>query len=585
MPASTHTSLTLLSLLFAVSLSAGGIAAPHVFFARDYGVVPGQATSSTESIQGALDAVQEHIRTTGQPCELRFDPGRHLLAPRAGAQGWRIFRLTHASNLTINGNGAEFIITDPRHGLLSLSECENIHIRDLVIDYDPLPFTAGHIRAIHLDLRAIDIEIAAPHPLPDAPHFTEQQTYGYPLDPDVPGRLRDGCHNACFAKRVEPLPNGLFRIHMRPPTGPGELKNLHVGDKWAQLSRQGGGDLFMVSSSQNVTFQGITSYAATAGHYVSANTSGLKILACKALIKPGRWKGGNADGIHVQNPRSGPLIEDCHFEGLGDDGANIYRKPFKATAVSPSGELTLQVLPRGVFLPGDTVEFFDPLTGLITHHAVITAVNVSKKQLTLDSPPPPVRTGAGKDATQIYRKSPGQEFVIRNSKFLNLRRHGTIAKTSGLIEGCTYSGTSNAALAVMNEPGWPEGLYAENLRIQNNRFEHSAFEHNVISQKTPLLLIKANRLGSPVTTPGLHGTLEITGNTFAQWHYAALSLRNTGIARIHGNHFLPAANSGPAIRIAHNTDVLVEQNTFPSTATLEKQVIDEGGNTTLRILP
>ncbi|WP_043584269.1 right-handed parallel beta-helix repeat-containing protein [Geminisphaera colitermitum] len=577
--------LSLFALLCAASLSGSEIIPPHLHLARDYGIVPGQTTSATESIQRALDAVQEHARTTGHHCELRFEPGRHLLAPKAGAQGWRLFRLTNASNITINGNGAEFIITNPRYGFLGLSNSENIHIRDFVIDYDPIPFTAGHIRAIHPELRAIDIEIAAPHPLPDAPHFTEQQTYGYPLDPLIPGRLRDGCHNAYFAKHVEPLPNGVFRIHMRPPTGPGELKNLHIGDKWAQLSRQGGGDLFMVSSSKNVTFQSITTYAATAGHYVSSNTSGLSILACKALIKPGRWKGGNADGVHVQNPRSGPHIEDCHFEGLGDDGANIYRKPFKATAISPTGELTLQVLPHGTFLPGDQIEFFDPLTGLITHHATITAVNVSKKQLTLapsDTSLPPIRTGTGKDTTQIYRKNPDQEFVIKNTKFLNLRRHGTIAKTSGLIEGCTYSGTSSAALAVMNEPGWPEGLYAENLRILKNRFEQSAFEH---SRKTPLIIIKANSLGSPVTTPGLHGTLEITGNTFAQWQYAALSLRNTRVARIHDNHFLPEANSGPAIRIAHNTDVVVEQNTFPSTTTLGKQVIDEGGNTTLRILP
>lgn len=589
MPAFDLSFLTRVFLLFgplcasaALLAAADQPAAPHLVFARDHGAVPGQDGSSTEAIRRALDAAQEHVRITGQLCEVRFEPGRYRLAPQSDVEGWRIFRLSEARRLTINGNGAEFVITHPRYGFASISGCEDIEIRDLTIDYDPLPFSAGYVRAVHLDLNAIDVEAVDPHPPLDAPHFTDQRTYGYPLDPDVPGRLRDGSHNVYFAERTEPVSGRVFRIHMRSPTGPGQLRDLRVGDKWTQLSRQGGGDLFMVSSSRNVTLRDIVSYAATSGHYVSANSSGLKIIACRALIKPGRWKGGNADGIHVQNPRSGPVVEDCHFEGLGDDGVNIYRRPFKAVARLATNELVLETLPRGAFAPGDEVEFFDPLTGLIGGTARIVSIDLPGRRLVLDAPAGDIRTGTGREATQIYRKSPGQEFAVRNTRFLNLRRHGVIAKTGGLIEGCLFSGTSNAALAVMNEPAWPEGLYADRTVIRGNTFEHSGFEHG---GKIPTIDIRANSIGGPMTTPGLHGVVEIEGNTFSHWRHAALALRNTTTALIRDNRFEPGADSGPALRLAHNSDVTVEQNTFPSGTAPGTQVIDEGGNGSLRILP
>ena len=35
----------------------------------------------------------------------------------------------------------------------------------------------------------------------------------------------------------------------------------------------------------------------------------------------------DADGVHCQQNRSGPVIEDCYFEGMADDAINIYAPP------------------------------------------------------------------------------------------------------------------------------------------------------------------------------------------------------------------------------------------------------------------
>ena len=76
----------------------------------------------------------------------------------------------------LNGNGAQLINT-ARGSTLTISSSSHVTIRDLTIDYDPLPFTQGTIAAF--DKAALQITVKVDAGYPDDPAFLATITDGF----------------------------------------------------------------------------------------------------------------------------------------------------------------------------------------------------------------------------------------------------------------------------------------------------------------------------------------------------------------------------------------------------------------------
>ena len=83
--------------------------------------------------------------------------------------------LKQPSGVEINGNGAQLINT-ARTATLQISGASRLTIRDLTIDYDPLPFTQGTIASFDRAAREIIVNVDP----------------GYPDDPALLGTITDG---------------------------------------------------------------------------------------------------------------------------------------------------------------------------------------------------------------------------------------------------------------------------------------------------------------------------------------------------------------------------------------------------------
>jgi hypothetical protein len=65
--------------------------------------------------------------------------------------------------------------------------------------------------------------------------------------------------------------------------------------------------------------------------------------------------------VHCQQNRSGPVIEDCYFEGMADDAINIYAPPNVLREIREPTQWL--VSPGCLILPGDRLQVLDPQTG------------------------------------------------------------------------------------------------------------------------------------------------------------------------------------------------------------------------------
>jgi len=81
-----------------------------------------------------------------------------------------------------------------------------------------------------------------------------------------------------------------------------------------------------------------------------------------------------------------------------------------------------------------------------------------------------------KDLHLYNRACTNKNFIIQNSTFQKSRRYGCYIKAfDGKIINNTFKNLGGSAIAIKNEPSWPEGLNSENILIKGNAISKSGF--------------------------------------------------------------------------------------------------------------
>jgi hypothetical protein len=225
-------------------------------------------------------------------------------------------------------------------------------------------------------------------------------------------------------------------------------------------------------------------------------------------MQEGKWMMGNADGVHIREHVVGPWIEGTHIQGLGDDGMALYARPIAIALAKPNGEAKVALCDTVFFNfdKGDEVTFFEPTQGKILLETVVEKVEkqadgrylvefrddlpddmITGEELARVKANEPKKNGGWdtnanssklQDRTQIWNRSKScGEFVIRNSKFTNIRRYGSVFRAKrGVVENNVYKSASSMAIKFRNETAWPNGLYASEIIIRNNVIDDCGFD-------------------------------------------------------------------------------------------------------------
>lgn len=526
------------------------IAVEKIFLVSDFGAKPDDGVNDLPAISAALAEAGK----VGRPSEVRFTPGAYHLKVEEGGANPMCLTVEGARDLLIEGSGASFIVQSPDRGFLNVSKCTNVIVRNLSIDYDPLPFSQGMVKAVN-DLR-IDVEIDAGYPSLAEPRFAN--SWGMVKDPKIPGRLKSGAYDWFATKAISNLGGNLFRLEQVRTDFKSQIE---VGDRYVQNGRKNAAKTFGTGLSESVTFERVTIYSSPGASYVGWFGSLINVIGCRTILKPGRWQTTGADGVHVQSQRIGPWIEGCVFEGIADDGVNIYTRILPVKAADGNGIFIAGVPPNA--RPGDRIAFFSQVTGaapkVFSLRELVDKGSQMRFEELIPNEPPLVEPGAW----QIYNTSlAGNGYVIVSNTFKDSRRYGLLIKAShGLVEGNTFDGLSASAITLRNIDN-VEGLQCEDVLIRRNLVSDCGFDAEYKkSTNMGLVALGLYQKGNAFASWQGQKNIRIVENRFESRYPRSISIRSASEVSILSNRFAVSENAFVSpIVLSNASKVVAEDN-------------------------
>jgi len=525
-------------------------------------VMPATVLFCGGMVYAALDIqalIDDAIRS-GAPT-LVIPPGIYPLDAPAGGSALMI---RGAKRLTIEAADASFIMVNPAAGLLQIRDSEELTLQGFSVDYDPLPFTIGRILEVRPAEAAILIEPLPGYPPPDHPMFAQPEQWGYFLDPSVPGKLADGTPNVLFREEMKAVGDGGFLVRFVNGAA-NQLRHVSAGMLTAQLARSA--QLIHAADSRHLVFRDITAYASPASHFLGANLEGIRIENCRAVIRAGRHKSGNADGVHMQNVRGPIIIRGCEFEGISDDAVNIYQKPHfllpggapDSWRLSTRADRFARRPTYGALRAGDVLHAYDAVTGRDCGRAELLQIDEKTGGAKIGGGWKLPEDPAARAGVMVFSDAFGADTLVENNTFARLRRYGLYLKCHrSRVSGNTFESLSSSAIFASNDVRHEEGGFCGDLLIEGNTIRNCGFERLYLDDpKLGAITINAeNQHFTPITATSLHCGIVIRGNTIINTARGFV-ISNTDGLEIHGNLQSPAAGAVP-LTITHSARVHAE---------------------------
>ena len=487
--------------------------------------------------------------------ELVLPQGEYRLTP--WAEHSPHLSIQGAKNLSIVAAGVKIICTKLNQAV-EITDADQLTLSGLTIDYDPLPFTQGEVVAVRQDGRTLEVELDKGYPeLTDRVRVSVWTPDGTRVKPGTWTR---------YTGRFEKLDGRRVAYDQGKA-----YSDVEVGDRLVFSQQIVTPHAVIIRGAKNSTFRDVTVHASTTFGFLELDGDGNHFDGLR--ITPGPMPSGAdrprilstlADGFHSKFARRGPLVENCRFERMGDDGIAIngdFMLVVAADVAADPPTLTLAFKRRLGLGIGDQVLGRDRQSGTVLGLSRVSSlreasddVNEALGQLVKQSLPELREKNVFEKAWEFELETPldlqpgdlvsspdrnGSGFVIRNNTIRDHRARGILVKASdGVIEDNTIEGSSMAGILICPEVDfWMEADFSQDVKIRDNVIR----DVNLAAANPGLTYAGA----ITVTAPGLHQTmghrdLEITGNEIS-------------------------GGAGPAIFVSCAQDVTVADNRFIGT--------------------
>jgi len=407
---------------------------------------------------------------------------------------------------TLNGSGATLRM--PADGeLLAFFGVEEVTVKNLIVDCDPLPFTQGTITKISDDYSVFDYEVHPGYPTLD--NFTEPSIGSsgiFVFDPETLHWRQDVPD--LYTKQSEMITptTGRFSFnHILPG-----YHNIKVGDYVATKNPRG--NTFLFKGCGSIVLEDVTVHTGPgAGFLIRTSSGGTRLTRCKIERGPKpvgatheRLLSTVADGLNLGYCRKGVIMEDCEFSNMGDDSVNLHGTLMDLAVVED--ETTFLIArpwsdePVHQVLPGDQVRILDGKSYGLVDEATIVEVKTIPHPPSFDEAV--FNRYKMKDRSKLYcirikldravKMDVGNSievpaiacpnFVFRNNYFHDHRARGLrLGASHGVIEGNRFERIKSTPISlgphcIHHEGGWVRDVVVRNNIIIDSCFDDRAFE-------------------------------------------------------------------------------------------------------------
>jgi len=478
-------------------------------------------------------------------------PGRYRVTPR----NQQHLRLSKLNDIVIVADGVEMICTETTRAL-TISNCRNVTVRGLVIDYDPLPFTQGRIVKLSEDKKVHEVELFEGYPGAEAARNFKYEIF----KPDT-RTLRCEDH---YPKKVEVIDSK----HIRIVNAGGSAKDAEqVGDIiaiGAEYAPHGNAaHAVECSGNVNVRLEYITLYASNCFGFLEYNCDGSTYCRCRIDRRPPetdpvkradpRIRSLDADAYHSKHAIKGPAYIECVARFMGDDAINICGDYHMVTACNGA---ELRVLAKGGMniAVDDPVELFaydgrrlpDAKAVKIERDGKIT--DAEKAFLLKQRMDEGIRTRWNADAYKVTldravdlalgsliasTRRMGNGFLVQGCDFGFNRSRGILIKASdGKVIGNKLTENWGPAVLVSPEYWWLESGSSNNVEIRDNTITNCRARPILVHAQGGQGLLS----GKPAPS-GAHSNIAILNNTIAECPLPNIEVTSTDGLRIEGNTF------------------------------------------------
>ncbi|MFC1694403.1 right-handed parallel beta-helix repeat-containing protein, partial [Candidatus Latescibacterota bacterium] len=527
------------------NISCGGDRSPEINVV-DYGAVPDDGVNDTAAVQAAIEACREH-----PGAELVFSAGTYDFSGDTNPR----LRLDGFTGLTIDGNGAEFIGHDLAT-LFRISNCNVLTFRNFTVDWNPLPFSAGKV--IEVGDTYFDLEVIEPHTA--QARLRVEGILGY--DPEKRRLATRGVdiYQTGFEKTTEVIRPGVMRVYVE--------KRLPEKGTWVNIRHQiYSYNTFTFSKCANIILNDITIYACPGMGLYAHDSSNFTLTRFNVMIRPetGRWMSSTADATHFNNCRGSITLEECLFEGMGDDATNIHGAYMAVD--ERLGEKTVALKTgRGRRMPSyvrvdDILEFSSPVENPLQPYIENVVISVipdeqNRRLIVEVADTLPGQTSRGHIVGNISTTPSAR---ILNCTTIRNRARGMLIKTRDVvIEDCVYEDVSGSALLIRADANyWWESIGTRDIMIRNNRFIRCNFG---TARREGIINITAQAKEYGLAPAGVHRDITIEHNEVIDADGSALHVGSSDGVVVRNNTFHRVQDSAVSIRDSRN--VIITANTL-----------------------
>jgi hypothetical protein len=457
-----------------------------IIYVSDYGAVPDGVTDSYIPLRNAVTAA----RNLDKPVQIVFDAGVYRIGSSLKADR-TAFNFFNDTDITITGvDGRTFLtMSDATCGVISINYCENMTISNIIVDYDPLPFTQGTILAVDRKNFTVDLKIDDGYRSADDYCFNKMIGQAGRVINGSGNQITYNQHELIFDPATE-ISTGVYRLqgalvrYNKDNTEANRIlfseDNIQVGDRFCYYSTKGKHDGILIENSKNTSLFNVTFYASPLSAIKLAMNEGVMIDHLKVQIKPGsdRLLSVNQDGIYACGDRKGITIENSIIAGNGRDAINLNTKTVVIETISGAAKLKYQNSDFSKFKVGDILQVVRQ--GEIIDTLKVNAYNFHEYELTLDkfvTSLHPSKTYANPDLL-VNLSACCQNSVLRNNFFGMSPGSGIVLSSYDvLIENNSFIANGNPVIRMAYETYYKEspsfyreGPTAFNITIRGNTF-------------------------------------------------------------------------------------------------------------------